>query len=108
MSGVNDHSRDLFIRCTMNTPEGGVLIVVEDSGTGFDAGAGERIFESMFTTKAGGMGMGLSISRSIIAAHGGRIWASPGESVGAIFRILLPSESGAEGNQVNSSVTAAG
>ncbi|MDB5483975.1 MAG: hypothetical protein JWO83_5028 [Caulobacteraceae bacterium] len=108
MSGVNDHSRDLFIRCTMNTPEGGVLIVVEDSGTGFDAGAGERIFESMFTTKAGGMGMGLSISRSIIAAHGGRIWASPGESVGAIFRILLPSEGGAEGNQINSSVTAAG
>jgi signal transduction histidine kinase len=46
----------------------------------------------MFTTKEGGMGMGLSISRSIIAAHGGRISASPGESVGAIFRIVLPSE----------------
>jgi signal transduction histidine kinase len=98
MSGVSDHPRDLIIRCTTNTPEDGVLIVVEDSGTGFDAGAEERIFDSMFTTKAGGMGMGLSISRSIIAAHGGRIWASPGESVGAIFRIVLPSERGVEGN----------
>jgi hypothetical protein len=53
----------------------------------------------MFTTKIGGMGMGLSISRSIIAAHGGRIWASPGESVGAIFRIVLPSERSVEGDQ---------
>ena len=92
MSGVHDRPRDLIIQCTRNVPEGGVLITVEDSGTGFDAGAGERIFDAMFTTKGGGMGMGLSISRSIIAAHGGRIWASPGESVGAIFRIVLPSE----------------
>jgi light-regulated signal transduction histidine kinase (bacteriophytochrome) len=67
---------------------------------GFDAGAGERIFDSMFTTKGGGMGMGLSISRSIITAHGGRIWASPGDSVGAIFRIVLPSKRSAEGEQV--------
>jgi signal transduction histidine kinase len=101
MSGVSDRSRDLIIRCTTNTPEDGVLIVVEDSGTGFADGAGERIFDSMFTTKTGGMGMGLSISRSIVAAHGGRIWASPGESVGAIFRIVLPSERSAEDNQIN-------
>jgi two-component system sensor kinase FixL len=46
------------------------------------------------------MGMGLSISRSIIAAHGGRIWASPGESVGAIFRIVLPLKRGVEADQI--------
>jgi signal transduction histidine kinase len=100
MAGVNDRPRDLIIRCKRNTPDDGVLIVVEDSGPGFDANAGERIFESMFTTKAGGMGMGLSISRSIIAAHRGRIWASPGDSVGAIFQIALPSDHGAEANQI--------
>jgi signal transduction histidine kinase len=92
MSGVHDRSRDLVIQCIRNAPDDGVLITVEDSGTGFDPGTGEHIFDAMFTTKGGGMGMGLSISRSIIAAHGGRIWASPGESVGAIFRIVLPSE----------------
>lgn len=97
MSGVHDRPRDLTIRCKKDAPDDGVLITVEDSGTGFDAGAGERIFDSMFTTKGGGMGMGLSISRSIITAHGGRIWASPGDSVGAIFRIVLPSKRGAEG-----------
>jgi signal transduction histidine kinase len=99
MSEVQNRPRDLVIRCRRNSPDDGVLIAVEDSGTGFDAGAGERIFESMVTTKAGGMGMGLSISRSIITAHGGRIWASPGESVGAIFRIVLPSVRSAEGHE---------
>jgi signal transduction histidine kinase len=93
MSAVQNRARDLIVRCEREeAPDEGVLITVEDSGTGFDAGSGERIFDSMFTTKEGGMGMGLSISRSIIAAHGGRIWASPGESVGAIFRIVLPPE----------------
>ncbi len=100
MSGVNDRPRDLIIRCGANTRDDDILIVVEDSGIGFDAGAAERIFDSMFTTKAGGMGMGLSISRSIIAAHGGRIWASPGETVGAIFRIVLPSERRTKANQI--------
>jgi signal transduction histidine kinase len=92
MSDVHDRPRNLIIRCRRDAPKDGVLILVEDSGIGFDAGARERIFDSMFTTKEGGMGMGLSISRSIINAHGGRISASPGESIGAIFRIVLPSE----------------
>jgi C4-dicarboxylate-specific signal transduction histidine kinase len=100
MSGVHDRPRDLIIRCQREVPNEGVLISVEDSGTGFEAGSGERIFDSMFTTKEGGMGMGLSISRSIIAAHGGRIWASPGESVGAIFRIVLPSNLEVEVDQI--------
>jgi signal transduction histidine kinase len=67
---------------------------VEDSGTGLEGGAGDSIFDPVFTTKADGMGMGLSISRSIIAAHEGRLWALPGESLGAIFPIVLPSERG--------------
>jgi signal transduction histidine kinase len=108
MSGVHDRPRDLVIRCQREAPneaadevpDEGVLIAVEDSGTGFETGSGERIFDSMFTTKEGGMGMGLSISRSIIAAHGGRIWASPGESVGAIFRIVLPSKRAVEVDQI--------
>jgi signal transduction histidine kinase len=97
MSDVHDRPRDLIIRSKAHTPDDGVLISVEDSGTGLAAGAGEKIFNSMFTTKSDGMGMGLSISRSIIAAHGGRIWASPGESRGAIFQIVLPSERGTGG-----------
>lgn len=90
MTAVDDRPRDLIIRCNRDAADDGVLITIEDSGTGFDPGTGDRIFDSMFTTKDGGMGMGLSISRSIITAHDGRIWASPGESVGAIFRIVLP------------------
>jgi signal transduction histidine kinase len=89
MADVHDRKRELIIRCKA---QDGVLIAVEDSGTGLDAGVGERIFDSMFTTKSDGMGLGLSISRSIITAHGGRIWASPGASFGAIFQVALPSE----------------
>jgi signal transduction histidine kinase len=92
MSTVQDRPRELMIRCKARIPDGGVLIMVEDSGTGLEAGAGERIFDSMFTTKSDGMGMGLAISRSIIAAHRGRIWASPREPFGALFQIALPSE----------------
>jgi C4-dicarboxylate-specific signal transduction histidine kinase len=101
MTGVHDRPRELIIRCEAQTPPvDGVLITVADSGTGLDSSAGERIFDSMFTTKAGGMGMGLSISRSIIAAHGGRIWASSGQSFGANFHIVLPPERGIEDEQI--------
>ena len=68
----------------------GVTITVEDSGAGIDAKSAEHIFEAFFTTKSTGMGMGLAICRSIIAAHDGRLWASPGHSCGAIFHIVLP------------------
>jgi len=99
MSGIHDRPRDLIIRCKRDAPEDGVLITVQDSGAGIDASVGERIFDSMFTTKGGGMGMGLSISRSIINAHRGRIWSLPSESAGAIFRILLPSQRSIQGDQ---------
>jgi signal transduction histidine kinase len=100
MSGVDDRPRDLVIRSQAHIPDDGVLISVADSGTGLDPVTSEKIFNSMFTTKSDGMGMGLSISRSIVAAHGGRIWASPGESHGAIFQIVLPSERSSGGDPV--------
>ena len=68
---------------------GGVLVAVEDSGTGLDPQIAERIFEPFFTTKPEGMGMGLSICRSIIDAHGGRFWASPREPCGTVFRFTV-------------------
>ena len=96
MSDVHGRPRDLVIRCKA---QDGVLIAVEDSGAGLDPAAGDRIFESTFTTKSDGMGMGLLISRSIIAAHGGWIWASPGAPFGAIFQVALPERSTAPGSE---------
>ena len=69
---------------------GEVRVTVEDSGSGIDPKVIDRIFNSFFTTKAEGMGMGLSICRSIIESHGGRLWASPGANSGTAFRFTLP------------------
>jgi signal transduction histidine kinase len=69
-----------------------VELTVEDSGTGIDPKNMDRIFGAFFTTKGDGMGMGLSICRSIIESHGGRLWASPGHPRGAVFRFTLPAE----------------
>jgi len=63
---------------------------VEDSGVGLKPGDGDRIFDAFFTTKKDGMGMGLTISRSIIEAHGGRLWATPNAVQGATFQFVLP------------------
>jgi signal transduction histidine kinase len=67
-----------------------VLISVTDSGLGLDPKHAERLFEAFFTTKTEGMGMGLSISRSIIESHGGRLWATPNAGPGATFQFTLP------------------
>ena len=71
---------------------GEVRITVEDSGSGIEPENIDRIFGSFFTTKADGMGMGLSICRSIIESHGGRLWALPGHSQGAVFQFTLPAD----------------
>jgi len=68
-----------------------VRVTVEDSGTGIDPQHVEKVFGSFFTTKVDGIGMGLSICRSIIESHGGRLWASSGRSRGAVFQFTLPS-----------------
>src|SRR5208282_2540336 len=69
-----------------------VLVAVRDSGVGLDAESADRLFNAFFTTKTSGMGMGLSISRSIIMAHGGRLWASPNADHGAAFQFTVPIE----------------
>jgi predicted ATPase/signal transduction histidine kinase len=81
--------RDMTIRSKLS-PNGEVHISVADTGVGVDAAAAARVFDSFFTTKATGMGMGLSICRSIICAHRGRIWLEPNMPRGAIFQFTLP------------------
>ena len=69
---------------------GDILAAVRDSGPGIDPERLERVFEAFYTTKSGGVGMGLSICRSIIDAHGGRLWVAANEPRGAIFQFTLP------------------
>src|SRR5262245_51544457 len=88
MSSVTNRERVLHIISAI-TPSG-VRIAVEDSGTGIDRESMDRIFDTFFTTKSHGMGMGLSICRSIIEAHGGKLSASPSHPHGSIFEIDLP------------------
>jgi signal transduction histidine kinase len=89
MSSVSDRPRVLMVKSAIHDPCS-VLVSVEDTGTGLDPKEIGRIFDSFFTTKEQGMGMGLSICRSIIEAHGGRLWASAGDHRGALFNIQLP------------------
>ncbi len=65
-------------------------MVIRDTGVGFEPEKVGHLFEAFYTTKREGMGMGLAISRSIIEAHGGRIWAEPNASRGAVFQFTLP------------------
>jgi PAS domain S-box-containing protein len=78
-----------------------ILITVKDSGPGIDPENLDRIFDRFFTTKSNGMGMGLSICRSIVEAHNGRLWAEPGVRPGSVFRILLPIEGGGRADARN-------
>jgi len=86
---VRDRARELLIT-TGNFDTDQAQVGVEDSGTGLDIDAIPRIFDSFYSTKPGGMGMGLSISRSIIEAHGGKLWATARDGPGASFHFTLP------------------
>ena len=90
MGSVTHRARLLRVKSEIHEPDG-VLITVQDSGIGIGPTEMERIFDAFFTTKSDGMGMGLAICRSIIEAHGGRLWASPGTPHGSVFYFVLPS-----------------
>jgi signal transduction histidine kinase len=89
MSGVSEGARDLLVS-TGKAESGGVLVAVMDSGPGLASAHLDRLFDAFYTTKPSGLGMGLSICRSIIDAHGGRLWASANVPQGAILQFVLP------------------
>ncbi|OSI64633.1 ATP-binding sensor histidine kinase [Bradyrhizobium canariense] len=89
MSEATEGRRELLIK-TDEVKSGGVLVAVSDTGPGLSQTNPERMFDPFFTTKPSGLGMGLPICRSIIEAHGGRLWAMPNEPRGAVFYMMLP------------------
>jgi signal transduction histidine kinase len=89
MSAVNEGQRELLISSTCNAADG-VLVAVRDSGPGLTPEGFERAFQAFHTTKPDGMGIGLSICRSIVEAHGGRVWATANAPRGAVFQFTLP------------------
>jgi PAS domain S-box-containing protein len=91
MSETSDGSRELQIS-TSEAEAGSVLVAVSDSGPGLAPVSVGRMFEAFYTTKASGLGIGLSICRSIVDAHGGRLWTTPNEPRGAVFCMALPVE----------------
>jgi signal transduction histidine kinase len=90
MGAVAEGPRELFITTARAEPNG-VLVAVKDSGPGLAAANFEKLFAPFYTTKPDGLGMGLSICRSIIEAHGGRLWVTANLPRGAIFHFALPS-----------------
>jgi signal transduction histidine kinase len=92
MSTVDDRPRELLVS-TVPTDDA-VHLKVRDAGIGIDPAAAERLFESFYTTKQDGMGIGLSLSRSIIEAHNGRLWAMANDGPGATFVFSLPQDPG--------------
>ena len=89
MSGVDDRPRQLVLRTERDEGDG-VRLIVQDAGVGFEPQCVDRLFEAFHTTKPGGMGIGLSVSRSIIESHHGRLWAAPNDGPGATFSFVIP------------------
>jgi len=89
MASITDRPREIVIRSQQDEARQ-VHVAVRDSGIGIDSKTAERLFSAFFTTKPSGMGMGLSISRSIIRAHGGRLWVSANADHGATFQFTVP------------------
>ena len=93
MSTVAEGPRELFITTDQAEPNG-VLVAVKDSGLGLAPASLEHLFAAFYTTKPGGLGMGLSICRSIIEAHGGRLWVTANSPRGAVFHFTVPARPG--------------
>jgi signal transduction histidine kinase len=91
MSGIDEGAREMRIS-TGREASNGVLVSVRDLGPGLDPQSADHLFEAFYTTKPDGLGMGLAICRSIIKAHGGRLWATPNEPRGAVVQFTLPLE----------------
>jgi PAS domain S-box-containing protein len=89
MAAVSDRPRDVVIRSQTGEPSH-VLVAVRDAGTGFKQDTSDRLFSPFYSTKPGGMGMGLSICRSIVEAHGGRVWATSNAGAGATLQFTVP------------------
>ena len=89
IGAIDEGSRELLIS-TGRAEAGGVFVAVRDSGAGLSPQDLEHVFDAFYTTKSGGMGMGLAICRSIIEAHGGRVWATPNTPRGATFQFNVP------------------
>jgi hypothetical protein len=89
MSAVDDRPRLIMVTSAADGAEA-VHVSVEDTGVGIGAADSEKVFDAFYTTKADGMGIGLSVSRSIIETHGGRLWARPNDGPGATFAFVLP------------------
>jgi len=94
MDTVTDRPREMVIRSSAQESDK-VLVAVQDSGIGIDSQNLDKIFDTFYTTKSQGMGMGLAISRSIVENHGGRLWAVPNDGPGATFAFALPCETAA-------------
>ncbi len=91
MSEMSEGPRELLIT-TGKSESGDVLVAVRDSGPGLAPATLEHLFKAFYTTKPNGLGLGLSICRSIIEAHGGRLWASANAPRGAVFQFTLPAQ----------------
>ncbi len=89
MQAVTGRPREVRIRSQRHEADT-VLVAVQDAGIGIDPQQMARLFDAFYTTKPSGMGMGLAISRTIIKAHGGRLWAAPNAGPGATFQFILP------------------
>jgi C4-dicarboxylate-specific signal transduction histidine kinase len=89
MSGVDDRPRQLLIK-TRQDGDGGVRLSVQDTGAGFEPESMNKLFDAFYTTKSGGMGIGLSVSRSIIEKHNGSLWATRNDGPGATFSFSIP------------------
>ncbi len=106
MSDLREETRELLIS-TQTDAAGRVLVAVRDTGPGLDPTNAHRVFEAFYTTKSAGLGMGLAICRSIIEAHGGRLWASANEPRGAVFQFTLPLRKRRDRSRVTSRLQAA-
>ena len=96
MSGMREGARELLIS-TAKSNSDQVLVTVQDTGPGLAPEGLDRLFEAFYTTKPNGLGMGLSICRSIVEAHQGRLWATANKPHGAAFQFMLPTLHGENG-----------